>query len=250
MGFKRVNALARGFEILELLARKKGPLGISEIAAKLNMHKGTVFSMVHTLTELGVLENSDGKYIFGPKLYTLGKAAEKGSNLIQTVHPYLEKISTGTNLSAFLGMRSGLRVIILDKADSGFNFRISSEIGIQIPLVAGAHGKALLSHLTDDEVDELLSGITLRKFTPISCVSKAEFKQMIRQTREDGIATDQGEYIEGIRALAIPLKTGKKDPQLAIWVIGVNGLLKDEEMKSCSKLLLTVGEQIRQQFAT
>ncbi|SPF45662.1 HcrR: transcriptional regulator, IclR family, associated with hcr genes [Syntrophobacter sp. SbD1] len=249
MEFKKVNALIRGFETLELMARKKEPLGISEIAAKLKMHKGTVFSMVHTLEELGVLENSGGKYIFGPKLYTLGKAAEKGSNLIRTVHPYLEKISSETNLSAFLGMRSGLRAIILDKADSGFNFRISSEIGIQIPLVAGAHGKALLSHLADDEVDDLLSGITLRKFTPISCVSKAEFKQMIQQTRVDGIAWDQGEYIEGIKALAIPLKTGKKDPQVAIWVIGVNGLLKDEEMKSCSKLMLEVGEEIRQLFA-
>ena len=250
MEFKKVNALIRGFEILDLLARKKEPLGISEIAAKLKMHKGTVFSMVHTLTELGVLDNIDGKYIFGPKLYMLGKAAEKGSDLIRTVHPYLEKISAKTNLSAFLGMRSGLRAIILDKADSGFNFRISSEIGIQIPLVAGAHGKALLSHLDDDEVDELLSRNEMRKFTPISCVSRAEFKQMIRQTRKDGIAWDQGEYIEGIKALAIPLKTGKKDPQVAIWVIGVNGLLKDDEMKSCSKLLLAVGEQIRQQFAT
>ena len=248
MGFKKVNALARGFEILELLARKKVPLGISEIAVKLNMHKGTVFTMVHTLTELGVLENSDGKYIFGPKLYMLGKAAEKGSNLIRTVRPYLERITRETNLSSFLGVRSGLSAIILDKADSEFNFRISSEIGIQIPLLAGAHGKAFLSQLPDDEVDDLISTIKLRKFTPNSCVSGAEYKQMIRQARTDGIAWDQEEYIEGIRALAVPLKTGRKDPLAAIWVIGLNGLLKDDMMKSCSKLLIEVGEEIRQQF--
>lgn len=249
IGFKRVHTLARGFELLELLARKKEPLGISEIAAKLNMHKGTVFSMVHTLAEVGVLENSDGKYIFGPKLYLLGKAAEKGSNLIRAVHPYLEKISRQTNLSAILGMRLGLRVIVLDKADRGFKFKISLDIGSQIPLLAGAHGKAFLSQLADDELNGLLSMVELRDFTPHSCASGAEYEQMIRLARAEGIAEDKEEFIEGIRALAVPLETGRKEPQTAIWVMGLSGQLKDPEMKSCSKILKSVAAEIKQQFS-
>ncbi len=248
-GFKRVNALIRGFDVLELLARKKEPLGISEIATKLKMHKGTVFSMVHTLTEVGVLENSDGKYIFGPKLYVLGKAAERGSNLIRTVHPYLEKISRRTNLAAIFGMRLGLRVIVLDKVDPGLKFKISLDIGIQIPLLAGAHGKAILSQLADEELNDLLSTVELRDFTPHSCVSGAEYKQMIRLARARGIAEDKEEFIEGIRTLAVPLETGRKKPQTAIWVMGLNGQLKDSEMESCSKILKSVAAEIKQQFS-
>jgi len=250
IGFKKVNALARGFKMLELLARKEGPLGISEIAVSLRMHKGTVYNMVHTLCELDVLENSGGKFIFGPKLYMLGKAAEKGSDLIRTVHPHLERISRHTNLSALLGMRSGLGVVILDKADSGLNFKISTDIGIEIPLLAGAHGKAFLSQLADEDVDDLLAGMELRQFTAHSCVSKIEYKQMIRQARAEGIAWDKEEYIEGIRALAVPLETGRKTPQTALWVVGVNGLLKDPEMESYSRLLKEAAEEIRQQFST
>lgn len=250
MGYKKVNALLRGFEILDLLATEKAPLGISEIAGKLGLHKGTIFNMVHTLTELGVLESNRGKFRFGPKLYMLGKAAEKGSDLIRTVHPYLVKISRETNLSTFLGMRSGLRAVILDKAESGFNFKISSQIGIQIPLLAGAHGKVFLSQLADDEVEDLLSKVELKKFTSHSCVSKEKYKRMIRQARQEGIAWDLEEYIEGIRALAIPLKIGREEVQVAIWVIGVNGLLKDGVMHSFSKLLKAVAEEIQQQFET
>jgi IclR family transcriptional regulator, KDG regulon repressor len=248
MVFKRVTALARGIQILELLAARKEPLGISDIAAELDLHKGTTFNMVHTLTESGVLESVRGKFSFGPKLYMLGKAAEKGSDLIRSVHPYLEDLSRKTQLSSFLGMRSGLSAVILDKADSDFNFRISSEIGIRIPLLAGAHGKAFLSQLEEKEVDDILSKAELKKFTPHSCVSKEKFKAMIAQAKEEGIGWDKEEYIEGIRALAVPLDIGKREVQTAVWVMGVNGLLKDAEMKTYSTLLKTVAAQIRSHF--
>ncbi len=249
-GFKKVNALARGFEMLELLARKDGPLGISEIAGQLSMHKGTVFNMVHTLCELDVLENSRGKFKFGPKLYMLGKAAEKGSNLIRAVHPHLESISRRTKLSALLAMRSGLRAVILDKADPRLNFKISTDIGVEIPLLAGALGKALLSQLADEEVDDLLSRVALRKFTPHSCICKTEYKQMIRQARAEGVAWDKEEYIEGIRTLAAPLETGGRGPQTAVWVMGVNDALKDSELESYTRLLKETAEEIKQQFST
>ena len=49
--------------------------------------------MVYTLTALGVLENGDNGFSFGTKFYVLGKVANQGSELIHTVHPFLENIS-------------------------------------------------------------------------------------------------------------------------------------------------------------
>jgi IclR family KDG regulon transcriptional repressor len=248
IAFKRVNALIRGFEILELLADKKESLGISEIAGRLKMHKGTVFGMVHTLAELRVLEKRSGKYIFGPKLYMLGKAAEKGANLVQAARPYLEKISRLTNLSTFLGMRLGLEMVILDKVDTGSKFKISLDIGTQIPLFPGAHGKALLSQLADDELNDLLSMARLRDIGSRSRITMAEYRRKIRVARSQGVAFDREEFVEGIRGLAVPLETGR-EPQTVIWAMGVNGQLKDPVMKSCSKVLKEVAEEIRREFS-
>ncbi len=248
MGFKRVAALERCFSALDLLAAKKRPLGISDIAGALGLHKSTVYNTLHTLAELGVLENKDGRFRFGPKLYMLGKAAEEGSGLIRTVHPYLEKISRETKLSAFLGMRTGMKAVILDKADSTLDFKISSELGLRIPLVAGAHGKAFLSQLPDPEVDRLLSGIEIRKFTSNSCTSKTQYKEMVRQAREQGVAWDDEEYMEGVRALAVPLDTGRREPQTALWVVGVNGVLKKEMMAPYSELLKDAAGRIKEEL--
>ena len=102
--FTRVPAIDKCFAILELLARAKGPLGISDISGKLDLNKSTVFNIGHTLTALNVLENhGDGKFGLGARFYVLANMAGRRSTLIQTVHPYLEKIHEKTGLSAFLG---------------------------------------------------------------------------------------------------------------------------------------------------
>ena len=161
---KGVPAVIKCFGILDLLANSENPLGISEIAKALNYNKSTVFNTVRTLTDLGALVNSNNKFRLGVKLYLLGKAFEKGSELIRYIHPYLEEINKETNLTAFLGMRSGLRAMIIDKAESAFHLKISVEIGTRIPLVAGAHGLALLSQLSNLKLNEILSQTELKRF--------------------------------------------------------------------------------------
>jgi DNA-binding IclR family transcriptional regulator len=231
IAFKRVPAIDKCIAILDLFTRLKKPLGISEISKALNYNKSTVFNMVHTLNDLGVLEKSgENKFQYGIHLYTLGKAAGRNSELISTVHPYLGKINQKTKLSAFLGLRAGLRAVIIDKVDTAFDIKIYSEIGMRIPLLAGAAGKVLLAQMSDAEVDEILTKNKLEKFTPNSCVNKNKYRAMIKRARREGIAIDMEEYIEGIRAFAVPLNIFRANTQVAIWAIGLKRQIKKEDI--------------------
>ncbi len=245
IAFKRVPAIDKCFAILELFARLKKPLGVSEIAKKLNYNKSTVFNMVHTLNDLGVLEKSgENKFQFGIQIYTLGKAAGRSSELISTVHPYLEKINQETKLSAFLGIRSGMRAVIIDKADTAFDIKIYSEIGMRIPLLAGAGGKVLLAQLPDVEADDILSKNELKQFTPKSCVDKKKYKDMVIKARRDGIAVDMEEYIEGIRGFAVPLNISRANTQIAIWAVGLRRQISDEDIPRYSEYLKEIVRKI------
>jgi IclR family KDG regulon transcriptional repressor len=249
ISFKRVPAIDKSFAILDLFARLKKPLGVSEISKALSYNKSTVFNMVHTLNDLGILEKSgENKFQFGMQLYTLGKAAGRSSELISTVHPYLEKINQETKLSAFLGIRSGLRTVIIDKADTAFDIKIYSEIGMKIPLLAGAGGKVLLAQLPDAEVDDILSKNELQKFTPNSCVNKKRYKDMVIKARRDGIAVDIEEYIEGIRGFAVPLNINRANTQVAIWAVGLRRQIKDEDIPRYSEYLKEIVREIEIRF--
>ena len=102
--YKRVPAIDKCFSILSLIAESKRPFGYNEIVKNLGLNKSTVFNILYTLNDLGVLERGpSGLFRLGPRLFILGNAAAGGSELIQTVHPYLESINNDLNCLHFLG---------------------------------------------------------------------------------------------------------------------------------------------------
>jgi IclR family KDG regulon transcriptional repressor len=247
--FKRVPAIDKCFDILQLLAKTREPMGITDIANALHYNKSTVFNLLHTLTDRGILESGpDNKFRFGATLYLLGQVAGKRSELLQIVHPYLEEIKEKTGLSAFLGIRSGMRAVILDKVDSSLDIKVSSDVGMRLPLLAGAHGKALLCQLLDVEVEKILSTGELQRFTPYSCVDRDQYRDMVNETREAGIAFSREDYIEGIHALAVPIRTGQHDLQAAVWAVGLKKQVPDEALSEFSALLKGIATNIEARF--
>ena len=178
----------------------------------------------------------------------MGNETGKKSELIQTVHPYLDEINRKTKLSAFLGIRSDLSAIIIDKVDTAYDVKISSEIGMHLPLLAGAGSKALLCQLKDEEIDNILNANKLKQFTPKTCVDKTRFKSEVLNVREKGIAFDDEEYIEGVVAFAVPLKTYRKDLQIAIWAVGLKQQVSSAHVPEISEFLLKIAREINLRF--
>ena len=106
----------------------------------------------------------------------------------------------------------------------------------------------MLSLLSDDEIDKILSKNELKKFTPFSCTDKQQYKYMILETRKTGIAFDMEEYIEGIRAFAVPLNFSREDIAAAIWVVGLRDQIKDDQIGSYSAYLKSIAEKLETQF--
>jgi len=242
---KKVPAIDKCFAILELLAQSNQPMGISDISGKLDLNKSTVFHIVHTLMDLNVLENQrEGKFVFGTRFYILGNMAGKRSRLLQTAHPYLEKINEKTKLSAFLGLRSDRQAILIDKVDSAYGIKLSSEIGMQMPILAGAGIKAMLSQLSDEEIDEILARTELKRYTPYSIVDKATYKKEILEVRRQGIAYDREEYIEGMVAFAIPVRANGRDLQAAVWAVGLTHQVPEASIPELTELLKGISLEI------
>ncbi len=243
--FKRVPAVDKCFSILKLFAQAKQTLGISDIAKQLGLNKSTVFNIIHTLCDLQILEQCpDNKFKLGLQLFTLGHAARKNSDFIQTLHPYLERINQVTQLSAFFGIRSGLNAVIMDKADSAYNIKLASEVGMRLPLFAGAGGLALLSQLSNKEIDEILSKNKLTRFTADSITDKRAYKAAIQDVREKGVAVEWEAYIEGIVAFAIPIDLHQTDTQAAVWAVGLKRQVPKKDIPKISNYFIKIANEI------
>lgn len=250
LNYKKVPAIEKCFSILALLAEANRPFGYNEIARMLNLNKSTVFNIIHTLNDLDILDKGpDGLFRLGSQLFILGNAAAAGSELIQTVHPHLESINNKFKLSAFYGILAGQEVIILDKADRAQRIKISSEIGMRIPIFAGVAGKALLSQLSERDIDRMLSEITPKRYTPHTIINKNTYKKEILNVKKNGIAYDREEYIEGLIAIAVPIKTYKEDLQSAIWAVGLKQEFREDVMTQLGEFLLNIAKEIDYHFS-
>jgi IclR family KDG regulon transcriptional repressor len=250
LNYKRVPAVDKCISILTLMAEEKRPFGFNEIVKTLGLNKSTVFNILHTLNDLDVLEKGpDGFFRLGPRLFILGNAAAGGSEMIQTVHPYLENINQKFKLSTFFGVLSDKEVIIMDKADSAHRIKVSSEIGMKIPIFAGVAGKALLSQLSESEIEGILSQYTPKRYTSKTITDKAAYKKEILKIKKTGIAYDKEEYIEGLMAVAVPIRTYREELQTAIWAVGLKQEFRKDVMKRIAKFLLNIADEINHRFS-
>ena len=225
-------SVKRAFEILKLVSTSKDGVGISEIARGLDIAKSTVHGMTSALEEAGVVlrDPVTKRYTLGFTLFELGKNAYSQIDLKDLARPVAEELMERTNASVFLGVLNGDHVTVLDVVVPRTELKITAPIGTTLPLLAGAVGKVFLSRVDEEEVRRIIKTQGLTRFTENSITGTERYLQEIRAAKENGFATDDEEYIPGVRAVAAPIKEAA--PLLsAIWVVGLKASLDEERMK-------------------
>src|SRR5437016_2279710 len=75
-----------------------------------------------------------------------------------------------------------------------------------VPLHCTAHGKALLAGLDREELRRIFGSAPLPIHTKRTIGSIAELAQACAQIQEQGYATDEAEFREGLRCVAAPIR--------------------------------------------
>ena len=225
-------SVKRAFEILKLVSTSKDGVGISEIARGLDIAKSTVHGMTSALEEAGVVlrDPVTKRYTLGFTLFELGKNAYSQIDLKDLARPVAEELMERTNASVFLGVLNGDHVTVLDVVVPRTELKITAPIGTTLPLLAGAVGKVFLSKVDEEEVRRIIKTQGLTRFTENSITGTERYLQEIRAAKENGFATDDEEYIPGVRAVAAPIKEAAP-LRSAIWVVGLKASLDEERMK-------------------
>ena len=217
-------------ELIRLMVGEHRPLGVSEIARKLSLHKSTAFGMLKGLTELGYIDKDDDKrYLMGDKLFELVSMISRRADVTVVARPYMERLADELKETVFLGTREDDGVVISEVVHARSLLRLSSPAGARLPLTAGAPGKVILSTYPDEYVVKLIRKKGLRQFTEQSITETNRFLAEIASVRELGYGLDLEEYLRGVRAVAVPVKAG--NTLLAVlWVAGFSQSLTDSKL--------------------
>jgi DNA-binding IclR family transcriptional regulator len=203
-----VQSLARGLDLLQLLVESDNPLGITEIGQRLGVDKSTAHRLAATLMSRGlVVQDPDThRYRPGMELVHLGRRVLDRVELRSVAQPWLRELRNRTGESAHLAVAVGPRAVYVDIVESGEALNVATEIGRTAEPHCTAIGKALLAHLSPDELAALLSESPLARFTPRTITNPNDLAAHLALVRQRGYATDDEEFTPGVRCVAAPIR--------------------------------------------
>lgn len=203
-----IQSLDRGLLILEAVARSSEPVSLGELTSILGIDRSSVFRLANTLKRRGFLAYPSGRkdYILGPSIWRLSHEYDWGNMLIKVAHENLKSLASQLNETAHLAIREGKQALFVAHAASNNVIAVSGQTGELVPLYCTAHGKALLVDLTKSDLKALFGSSPLKAYTKHTIVSMDALAKHCDEIRRNGLAGDDGEYQEGIRCLAAPIR--------------------------------------------
>jgi DNA-binding transcriptional ArsR family regulator len=150
-----VPAVERSFRILDLLGRSPEPLGTSEVARRLRLAKSSAHGLLHSLEEVGAVEEVRHRYRLGPALQRLAALGE----LRRRWHPVLERLAGELGETAFLAQPRGSRVVIVDEVLGSGVPVVSAPVGSFVPASAAAVQGVLAGAPLVEDRGEYLKGV-------------------------------------------------------------------------------------------
>src|SRR3989304_7082279 len=153
----KIEALARGLEILSLFTTERPSLNLTEIVTATQLNKSTVFRLVATLVMLGYLERIPTTRCYRPglKVLQLGFTALNSLELAQTAQPYLKSLSDKTGETTNMAIRDGTEIIYVARNATRQIIGVNVQRGSRAPVYCTSMGKAQLVDLSREELFDL-----------------------------------------------------------------------------------------------
>jgi DNA-binding IclR family transcriptional regulator len=119
-----VEALERGFILLDAFRGGPESLSLSELAAKTGLYKSTILRLFVSLERYGYLVRLEsGRFALGGTLFELGNLYRQGFPLVATVRPALERLAAQMKESASFWVTEGGYRVCLCRVESSQDVR-------------------------------------------------------------------------------------------------------------------------------
>ena len=217
-----IAAIDRATDVLALFADTDEPtLGVTEIAQALNLSKAVVYRILSSFRAKGFVEFDEPtrRYALGPRVLHLGLAYMKRTDVQRIAHPYLGRLSRENNETATLSLRTGPTRVYVDQVTPMRDVKMVVQLGLQVPLHAGASSKAFLAFMDPEEIEDYVTG-PLDALTPGTITDPDALRRELEAVRDRGYALSAGERLEGAASVAAPVLGHEGWPVAVISVCG------------------------------
>jgi DNA-binding IclR family transcriptional regulator len=235
-----IGRVMRTFEMLSV-----DPLTAAEVARRLDVNRSTALRLLTELIDTGYVARDPDTKRFATvpsRFLNLVGRPDKASDWSQMIEPVLAEIRDETGDSTMLGVPAGHTMVYLAFFPTFHVVAVKEQLGASRPMHCSGLGKAYLSALDDEQLDQELSRLTYVGGTKHASHDGPELRRRVLQAREDGYALDLEETYEGVSCVAAPLTIGGS----LIGAVGVTG----PSMRMSAPRLRELGSYLQEKLSS
>ncbi len=194
--------------VLEEVARVGVPVTPTTVNAELGLPKPTIHRLFATLEEEGFLQRDiDGKaYSPGRRLRGMATGVLSSLRIRAARLAVLRKLSAEIGETCNIALPDRDSMVYLERVETEWPLRIQLPIGTEVPFYCTASGKMYLSTLPDSHLKRYATAEILEAKTSNTITSPDALLSEISSVRKQGCALDREEFMDGMIALAVPIK--------------------------------------------
>ncbi|MGP6173731.1 IclR family transcriptional regulator [Corynebacterium sp. A21] len=204
-------------------------VGVSELARRADLSKSTAHRLLGALVQNNAVQRAGEVYRLGTLFTDLTKeeTTRHGELVSEVLTPFLAALFERSRNTVHLGYLIGTDVSYANKLFSVRGVSTPSRIGGRVPGYATGVGKAIMAY--DENSIEAAIRRGLSKWTPSTIDDPEEFRRVLAEVRQDGVAYDREEISLGLSCVAAPIFGRGPVPVAAMSISGPTDSFQPED---------------------
>lgn len=241
-----IQSVSHALDVLEQFYGSAEEIGVTELSKRLKLHKNNVFRLLATLEARGYIEQNKAteNYRLGLKCLQLGQSYVHQMGFLLQAKSTLVELARSAKESSFVGIRKETAIVPLDFVEARAPVRVVSFLGAILPLHCTASGKIHLAFEADEGLSQGLPD-NLEQYTGKTISDRQLLLRQLKEIRESGYAVEQGEYMEEVVSVAVPIHDYTRSLVGSLAVTGpAHRLTRDRVEKEIVPLILRCGSDL------
>lgn len=241
-----VQSVDRAMAILDALGEDEDGYRLSDLAIRTGLSPSTAHRLLTTLEQRRFVEfdQTDGAWHIGRQIFAIGSAFVRRRNFVAPALPFLRRLRDLTHETANLGIADDGEVVVLTQVESREIMRAITKVGGRAPMVTSGLGKAILSTYAEEDVAAIIRRYGMKRLTPRSLTRAGDLREALVQTRRDGYALDDEEYLLGLRCVAAVVYNDQAEALAAISVSGLASRVPSERLPQLGALVRDTAREL------
>lgn len=221
-------AVQRAAQLLDIIAVSDEPLTVSGLARELGLAKSSVHGLCNTLADLGILDRRNSGFVMGGHVMLWANAFVNKSDMVAEFFRLWQGQHDLKNETATLTILDGQDVVYIASQHGSVPLGITFRIGMRLPAAFTATGKAILSTMPHEAVEQIYAKGLPEALTDHTVQTMPDLLSELEDIRERGYSLDNQQVREGMFCFGAPVYDFSGNRAVGGIAFSINALQMDK----------------------